>query len=253
METNPAAHRRERVARADNFERVLEATFGNKLHIPLAAYVGRAGTLAWRRPLPLDGEPVGDRLRIEPERGPEFVQIFVRGIRYMHRTHARAFSATCAFPLVYKPRPLVHRDVEPAGFSFNLLHIRHSDYVDVRMVADRDQLGRDNAHGAVVGGKHFVKPHHVAADAGLICDHVNLKTAVGQIERRLHGRYAAADNHYRPDLFASRFRFALLLIDVLFRHVRCPSGDMRPPPRCHSRFSFFNKGSGSTRCFFSQL
>jgi len=60
-----------------------------------------------------------------------------------------------------------------------------------------DQLGRDSAHGAVVGGEGLVELGHLAANGRLRLDQVDLEAPLGEIERGLHPGDAAADDHYR--------------------------------------------------------
>ena len=63
-----------------------------------------------------------------------------------------------------------------------------------------DQLGRDDAHGAVIGGKGLVELGHDPADGGLGLHQVDIKTGIGQVQRGLDAGYAAAYHHHRADL-----------------------------------------------------
>ncbi|MCX5892332.1 MAG: hypothetical protein NTW80_05045, partial [Deltaproteobacteria bacterium] len=55
---------------------------------------------------------------------------------------------------------------EAAFLAGNLLHFAQGVQLDVDVPADLDQLGRNNSHGAIVGGKGLVDLRHGAADAG---------------------------------------------------------------------------------------
>jgi hypothetical protein len=59
---------------------------------------------------------------------------------------------------------LVDFDFEIAAFSFDADHVCVGDHLDVQMPADLDQFGRDDSHGAFVGGEGLVKLRHYAAD-----------------------------------------------------------------------------------------
>jgi len=64
------------------------------------------------------------------------------------------------------------------------------------MPADLDQFGRDDSHGAVVGGKGLVQLSHDTPDGGRSFHEIDKKARVGKIESRLHAGDATADYHY---------------------------------------------------------
>ena len=55
-------------------------------------------------------------------------------------------------------------NLEVSAKAFNLFYPGASDQVDVRMAADLDQLGGNDSHGAIVGGKGLVQFGHGPAD-----------------------------------------------------------------------------------------
>ena len=59
---------------------------------------------------------------------------------------------------------LVDFDLELTAFSFDADQVCVCDHLDVQMPADLDQFGRDDSHGAFVGGEGLVKLRHYAAD-----------------------------------------------------------------------------------------
>jgi hypothetical protein len=63
------------------------------------------------------------------------------------------------------------------------------------MPADLDQLGCEYSHGAVIGGKGFVKLGHVAPDARRFLDQVNLKTCTSEVKGGLNTADPSANNH----------------------------------------------------------
>jgi hypothetical protein len=62
--------------------------------------------------------------------------------------------------------------------------------------ADLDQLGRENSHGTVIGGKGLVKLGHMAANARRFLNQVNPKTGRGKIKRGLNTADPSTNNHY---------------------------------------------------------
>ena len=92
-----------------------------------------------------------------------------------------------------------HLDLEIARGAFNGLQIRVCDQLDVQMPADLDQYGRDDSHGAVVGGKCLVQLRHDAPDGGRFFEQVNVISGIRQIQGGLHPRNTAADDKNRSD------------------------------------------------------
>jgi hypothetical protein len=72
---------------------------------------------------------------------------------------------------------------------------------DVDMPADLDQLGRDDSHGAVIGGKRFVYLGHFAAYRGASFHQMDIISRIRGIQCSLDSSNAAPDNHYGPQHF----------------------------------------------------
>ncbi len=71
------------------------------------------------------------------------------------------------------PRAAVHVNASRALFDFyfkipcgplNRFQIRIGDEFNVQVPADLDQFGRDDSHGAIIGGKGLVQLRHGAPD-----------------------------------------------------------------------------------------
>jgi len=68
------------------------------------------------------------------------------------------------------------------------------------MPADLDQFGRDNSHGAVIGGKGLVQLGHNSSDGRTFFQKVDIITGIGQIQGGLHpGDPASYDQYRSPD------------------------------------------------------
>jgi len=84
------------------------------------------------------------------------------------------------------------------------LHVQHfavRQQSDIGVPPGLDQLGRDSAHGAVVGGEGLVELGHDAADADVLFHQIHLQAGIGQIEGSLNPCDAGTDNHHRTDFF----------------------------------------------------
>jgi hypothetical protein len=93
--------------------------------------------------------------------------------------------------------PLPDLHLEVTGGPFDGLDIGVGNKLYIEMPADLDQFGRDDSHGAVVGGKGLVQLGHDAANGRRLLEEVNIITGIGQIEGRLHPGYTSADDKNR--------------------------------------------------------
>jgi hypothetical protein len=84
---------------------------------------------------------------------------------------------------------------EVARFAFQLLEFGQRKDFDVLVAAGLNQLRRQDAHRAVVGGEGLVELGHRPADGGALLDEVYLDAGVGQVERGLDTGDAAAYHH----------------------------------------------------------
>jgi hypothetical protein len=87
---------------------------------------------------------------------------------------------------------------EIAGLARNFFQFSKGEKLDVGVPADLDQLGGNNSHGTVIGGKGLVDLGHGTADGGAFFNEMNIIAGICQIQRCLHPGNAAANNHYRP-------------------------------------------------------
>jgi hypothetical protein len=92
------------------------------------------------------------------------------------------------------------------------------------MPADLDQFGREDSHGAVIGGIGLVKLSHMAADGRRPFNQVNLKTGSGEIKRGLNTADPSPDNHDVSKITV-RETFTELL-NWFFFHFQPPLSDM---------------------------
>jgi hypothetical protein len=88
------------------------------------------------------------------------------------------------------------------------------------MPADLDQFGREDSHGAVIGGIGLVKLGHMAANGRRFLNKVRLKTRIGKIERGLNTADPSTNNHDISKIAVCE-TFAKLL-NLFFFHFLSP-------------------------------
>ena len=107
---------------------------------------------------------------------------------------------------------------EIARFALHLQQIGGCQDLDVAMAAGLHQLGRKDAHRAVVGGKRLVELGHLAANGWRALDEVDFDTRVSQVQGRLDSSDATTHHERCSYCFdVCRFRHWVLL-----RRNSCP-------------------------------
>ncbi len=204
MVADTAADAGERVVFLDDPDRVVVAPFANQGDIPLGALVRRAGVPAGSDAPLFNGKGVGHPLRVELVGSVTLVQVGVKGVREGDGANAGTLTAAGALGNVDVARPHAHGGRKVPGPPIQLEQVGVGNDVDIQVPAGLDQLGRNNAHGAVVGGEGLVELGHVAADGRLFFQQVDVQARLGQIERGLNSGYSSADDQHRTDLFSGR-------------------------------------------------
>ena len=72
------------------------------------------------------------------------------------------------------------------------------------MPADLDQFGRENSHGAVIGGKGLVELGHMPANARPFLNQIDLKTSGCKIKRGLNTTDPTPYNQYITETTVSK-------------------------------------------------
>ena len=90
---------------------------------------------------------------------------------------------------------------EMTRFPGNVFKFGQGKKLDIRVPADLDQLGGDNSHGTIIGGKGFVDLRHGAADGRAFFHQVDEIAGIGQIQGGLHPGDTTADHHHRSQNF----------------------------------------------------
>jgi hypothetical protein len=70
---------------------------------------------------------------------------------------------------------------EVSRFTAHVRDFGKGQEFDVEMPADLDQFGRDNSHGAVIGGEGLVQRRHGPADGGSLFQKIDIVPGAGEI------------------------------------------------------------------------
>ena len=199
MMARAATHTRKRIVFFDDAERFAITSLRDQRDVTLRALPGGTGITTRGNAAFLDRISRRHSLRVQSIRGLAIFQLLFILIGQRHRTHLRAVAAADALGHVDVTRPASHRHREVASLSIHAKHIGVGENLDVEMAAHVHQLGADVAHRAVIGRERLIELRHVAADRRFLLDEVDLEALIGQIERGLHPRDAAADDHHGAD------------------------------------------------------
>jgi hypothetical protein len=154
--------------------------------------------------VPVDHEGPGHRLGVLDVGGAAAVQTQVELVHRLGRAGALAVAAGGALLRQDIARLILQDGPEISGLTRQGIQLRAGDDLQVVVPADLDQLGRDNSHGAVVGGKGLVDLGHGAPDGGGAFHQIDKVPGIGQIQGGLHSGNAASHHQHRAD-FARPF------------------------------------------------
>ena len=131
-------------------------------------------------------------------------QILVVGIGDLGRAVLDAGRAAGALVLDDVAGLPVQGDLEVARLPLDADDFGIAQDVYVGMPAAFDELGRLDAHRAVVGGKRLVELRHLAADGRRLVHEVDPEAGFGEIEGGLNAADAAADDQHVSDAVVAR-------------------------------------------------
>ena len=194
---DPPADGGEGVVFQDGAVSVGVASLGDEGHVALGALVDGAGVTAGRCAQLLDGVGVGDGLGIELVDGMPFGEAAVEVVQQSDGAGGRAIAAAGALLHVHVAWMLLHGNGEVTRLAFDALHVGAGKQLDVQMPPHLHQLGRHDAHGAVVGGEGLVELGHDPADGRGLVQQVDLEAGFGQVQRGLHAADSGADDQHR--------------------------------------------------------
>ena len=163
---NPAQNAGKRQVLHDDLQGLMELALLDHLDVALDVQPRRAGHAARGLVGLADGVGAGDGLGILLECGPLHGQAFVVIVRKPHGADLGAFPAAGALGGVDVTGFLKNFCREVPGSALQRQNLTLGDDLDVQMPADLDQFGRDNSHGAVVGGEGLVQLGHQPTDGG---------------------------------------------------------------------------------------
>ena len=176
-----------------------EASLVDEGHVPLRSLVDRAGIAAGSAPPLFDDECGRNGLRVEFVGRPSLRHADVEQIGAGNGTGCRAVAAASAFICHDVARLLAHTRRKVAWLAFDTLEFGVGHHLDIEVSAALDQLGRENAHRAVVGGESLVQLRHHPADRGALVEQVDFEAGLRQIERGLDTSNASPDDQHCAD------------------------------------------------------
>ena len=135
-----------------------------------------------------------DGLRERDADAPRLREALIVRVGQAHGTLGRADAAAGALRLVHVARVPADAGGELGRLAVQGQELRVRQQVDVRVLADLDELWRKNAHGTIIGREGLVELGHAAADAGPALHEEDLGPGLRQVERGLDARDASADD-----------------------------------------------------------
>ncbi|OPZ68613.1 MAG: hypothetical protein BWY81_00779 [Firmicutes bacterium ADurb.Bin467] len=143
----------------------------------------------------VDRRDVRDRLRERDVDRAAVVEPHVELVLALSRRALRdALGAAGAPVRVNIARLFANRHREISDEARDLLDLAVGEQLDVRALRGLDHLRRQYARGAVERRERLVELRHAAADRRRFLDDIDLVARLGDIERRLYARDAAADH-----------------------------------------------------------
>ncbi len=126
-----------------------------------------------------------------------FDQVFVEGVVHLLGALLCAGPAGDTLFHVHVAGALDHLHGKVSRFAAHVRDFRKGQELDVEMPADLDQFGRDNSHGAVIGGEGLVQRRHGPADGGSLFQQIDVIAGVGEVQSGLHAGDPAAYDQNR--------------------------------------------------------
>jgi hypothetical protein len=128
--------------------------------------------------------------------GLSFGEVLVVGVIHLAWALLGAQAAGDALVHVHVAGGLVQGDREVPLFSLDRGELGEGEQLDVDVPADLDQFGRDDSHGAVVGGEGLIELCHDSANRRGSLHEIHVVAGVRQVQGGLHAGDAAADHHH---------------------------------------------------------
>ena len=165
MLADAAAHGRQRAALFNELVGFFKFAGCNQRNVALRIHPGWASGLARGHALGLGNAiHIGNGLGIGPKHGLACAELAVKFAGQRHRTSNGAIAAGVALAHIDVARALAELHIEIAHVAADALDISQRDDLDVLIARALDQLGRQDAHGAVAGRKGLVQLGHATAD-----------------------------------------------------------------------------------------
>ena len=113
--------------------------------------------------------------------GRPLTQTLIKAVDGVGGAILGAEAASRTLIRVHVSRPVSDRDPEVACLSSDACNLRVGQYLNIPVSPTVHELGGENTHRAVIGGKRFVKPRHDPPDGRRSVNHVDLKARFGEV------------------------------------------------------------------------
>jgi len=139
----------------------------------------------------------GNGLGVRPIGSPPNSDALVELAGHCHRANLGTITTAGATLQVDVTRLSPDGDLKTPRLTGYMFHLREGEQFDVQVPADLDQFGRDDSHGAIVGGEGLVQLGHDPADGSPFLYQIYFIARIGKVKGCLHPGDAAADHHDR--------------------------------------------------------
>jgi hypothetical protein len=109
-----------------------------------------------RDPPLFNGKGIRGSLRVALKDGFTRGEVLIKFVRELHRTLGNALSAGSTLGEINVAGTLYDVHLEMTRLPFKRLNISIGDDLDIEVSPYLHQFGRDDTHGAVIGGEGFV-------------------------------------------------------------------------------------------------
>jgi hypothetical protein len=162
--TNTPNRGRKGIIFFDYIERLFISTRLDQGNVALGTCLCRTGVLAGAGPPFGDKKGIGNSLRIRPVNGLSLIQSLIECIRKKDGANLCTIVTTGAFLHIHITGMSSNPRLEMSSLPFQRDKFRVGDDFNIEMSTCLYQFWRDDAHGAVIGGKGFIQLSHLPTD-----------------------------------------------------------------------------------------
>jgi hypothetical protein len=130
----------------------------------------------------------------------EFGESLVIGIKDIYGTILSTCSTAGTFLLINVPRSLEQGNCEIPRLALDSINLGTRDDRYVRIRRALNKFGRQDTHGAIIGGKGLIQLGHLATNSRSLIYQIDPETGIGYIECGLYSTDSGSKHHHCPHL-----------------------------------------------------